>query len=157
MKNIFMLLIMFLYPLSFANSQVKGFGAGIITGEPSGISVKGWLSSRTAIDGAIGWSFASQSSMHIHADYLWHTKSLISSSSGELPFYYGIGGRLKLENSSDNSSSGTRLGVRVPAGLSYEFNNAPVDIFLEVVPVLNLTPETTFTINSGLGARFYFN
>jgi hypothetical protein len=156
MKNIVILLIMFLFPLSFANSQVKGFGAGIIIGEPTGISVKGWLSPKTAIDAAIAWSFVSQSSMHIHADYLWHTSSLISSSSGELPFYYGIGGRLKFENNSDHSSSGTRLGVRVPVGLSYEFNNAPVDIFLEVVPVLDLTPETSLTINSGLGARFYF-
>ena len=157
MKNILILLIILLFPLSFANSQVKGFGAGIIIGEPTGISVKGWLSHNTAIDGAIAWSFASQSSMHIHADYLWHTKSLISSSSGELPFYYGIGGRLKFGNNSDNSSSGTRLGVRVPVGLSYKFNHEPVDIFLEVVPILDLSSEISFTINSGLGARFYFN
>jgi hypothetical protein len=67
-----------------------------------------------------------------------------------MPFYYGIGGRIK-------TSDDARIGVRVPLGLAYLFQNVPVDIFLEVVPILDLTPKTDFRINAALGARYFFN
>jgi hypothetical protein len=40
-----------------AQAQDSGFGLGIIIGEPTGISAKQWTGSRTAIDGAVAWSF----------------------------------------------------------------------------------------------------
>jgi hypothetical protein len=130
-------------------SQDKGIGAGIILGEPTGFSAKYWLSSTSAIDGAIAWSFIDGGAFHIHADYLLHSFRLIYVPEGKLPFYYGIGGRLK-------TSDKTRLGVRVPLGLAYLFQTAPVDIFLEVVPILDFIPKTDFRINAALGARYYF-
>jgi hypothetical protein len=82
-------------------------------------------------------------------DYLLHSFRLIDVPEGKLPFYYGIGGRLK-------TSDKTRLGVRVPLGLAYLFQTAPIDIFLEVVPILDFIPKTDFRINAALGARYYF-
>jgi hypothetical protein len=32
-----------------------------------------------------------------------------------------------------------------------------VDIFLEVVPILDLAPKTDFKINAAIGARYFFN
>ena len=130
-------------------SQDKGTGVGIILGEPTGFSAKHWLSPTTAIDGAIAWSFIDGGAFHIHADYLLHSFRLINVPEGKLPFYYGIGGRLK-------TSDDTQLGVRVPLGLAYLFQTAPVDIFLEIVPILDFIPETDFRINAALGARYYF-
>jgi hypothetical protein len=155
MKKIIFAIIILIFSCSVAQSQKSGFGAGLIIGEPTGLSFKSWLSSNTAIDAAAGWSFVNSSSLHIHADYLLHTNSLITSGPGSLPFYYGIGGRIKFSGN-NGSSKDTRLGVRIPLGLVYQFSTAPVDIFLEVVPVLDLSPLTEFTINSGLGARYYF-
>ena len=48
------------------------------------------------------------------------------------------------------------LGVRFPVGIAYLFDGAPVDIFLEVVPTLNLIPETDVDLDAALGARYWF-
>jgi hypothetical protein len=130
-------------------SQDRGTGVGIIVGEPTGFSFKHWTSNTTAFDAAIAWSFINEGAFHIHADYLLHSFNLINVPEGKLPFYYGIGGRLK-------TSDKTRLGVRVPLGLAYLFQTTPVDIFLEIVPILDFIPETYFRINAALGARYYF-
>lgn len=146
------LLSMFLLLLfvSMVKAQSSGPGLGIIVGEPTGISFKYWTSSTTAFDAALAWSFIDEGAFHIHGDYLFHNMRLISVPEGKLPFYYGIGARIKTAND-------TKLGVRVPLGLAYLFQNAPIDIFLEIVPILDLTPKTDFGINAALGARYFFN
>ena len=142
---IFILLISF-----SAFAQNNKVGLGIIIGEPTGVSLKYWTSSTTAFDAALAWSFVDEGAFHIHADYIIHNFNLIRISDGKLPFYYGIGGRIKTANKS-------QIGVRVPLGLAYMFNTAPIDIFLEIVPILDLAPKTDFKINAALGARYFFN
>jgi len=132
-----------------ANAQSGKFGVGIIAGEPTGLSLKYKLSQNNAIDAAAAWSFLKEAAFHVHADYLFHDYSLINVTKGRLPFYYGIGARLKLSEKS-------RVGVRIPLGLAYEFANSPVDIFLEVVPLLDLAPSTELNLNGAVGVRFYF-
>lgn len=132
------------------NAQNRGAGLGLIIGEPTGFSFKYWMSSTTAVDAALAWSFVDDGAFHVHADYILHSFDLIRIPEGKMPFYYGIGGRLK-------TSHDARLGVRVPLGLAYLFQRAPIDIFLEVVPILDLTPKTDFRINAALGARYFFN
>lgn len=129
-------------------AQKSGFGIGVIVGEPTGISAKKFLSNTTAIDAAAAWSFKDEAALHIHADYLFHDYSLIKSREGRIPFYYGIGGRIKLADD-------PLVGIRIPVGIAYEFEGAPVDIFVEVVPLLDLVPETEFDFNAALGVRFY--
>lgn len=142
-------IFLFLFFTEAANAQSGKFGAGIIAGEPTGLSLKYRLSENNAIDAAAAWSFLKEAAFHVHADYLFHDYSLINVSKGKLPFYYGIGARLKLSEKS-------RVGVRIPLGLSYEFANSPVDIFLEVVPLLDLAPSTELNLNGAVGVRFYF-
>ena len=125
------------------------FGLGIIVGEPTGVSVKGWLTDRTAIDGAAAWAFSDEAALHIHADYLLHNFDLITVEQGKLPIHFGIGARVKFEDES-------RVGVRIPVGLTYIFDGAPIDIFFEVVPILDLIPDTEFDLNAAIGARFFF-
>lgn len=144
--TIFFLLIF----VSISNAQSNGIGLGLIVGEPTGISGKFWTGSTTAFDAGLAWSFIDEGAFHIHGDYIFHNMRLISVPEGTLPFYYGIGARIKTAND-------TKLGVRVPIGLAYLFSNAPIDIFLEVVPILDLTPKTDFSINAAIGARYFFN
>ena len=132
------------------SAQDSGFGLGIILGEPTGISAKLWTGQSTAIDGAVACSFGRNEALHLHVDYLFHYFNLFDIENGKLPLYFGIGGRVKLTDD-------TKVGVRIPVGIDYMFSNAPVDIFLEVVPLLNLVPDTDFDINAGLGVRFFFN
>jgi hypothetical protein len=132
-----------------ALSQDRGFGLGVMFGEPTGLSFKDWLSQRSAIDGGLAWSFENKAALNLHADYLMHDYSLAHVEEGQLPFYYGLGLRLKLE-------SNTKFSVRIPLGFSYQFAHDPLDIFFEIVPMLNLVPSTAFDLNGGIGIRYYF-
>ncbi len=154
MKKIFicMVLIAVLIPVSSAASEHRSsFGAGIILGEPTGVSMKLWTGGSTAVQGAVAWSFTEHTNLHLHADYIWHRWNVIKVEKGSLPLYFGVGGRLRLRDEVDDT-----LGVRFPVGLAYEFADAPFDLFLELVPVLDLTPSSEFDLNAALGGRYYF-
>jgi len=135
---------------SFIQSQNKGFGLGIIVGEPTGVSFKYWTDSNSAFAGAVAWSFIDGGALHIHADYILHSFNLIPVESGKLPLYYGIGARIKFLDDAG-------IGVRVPVGFAYLFSGTPIDIFLEIVPILDLAPKTDFKINAAIGGRYFFN
>jgi hypothetical protein len=147
--------IMFAIVLSFTpgtmHGQGGGTGLGIILGEPAGISLKMWISGRSAIDASLAWSFYS-GAYHSHADYLWHNFMLfkLDEGKGKLPLYMGVGGRIKV------SGKELLMGVRVPIGLVYIFPGDRFDIFIEAVPVLNLIPGTGFDLNAGAGVRYFF-
>ena len=128
-KSIFIILGSIILFSSLSYSQDKRIGAGIIVGEPTGLSFKYWLTEKTALDAGLAWSFVDENAFQIQADYLIHNFNLIKVSKGKLPFYFGIGGRLKFSNE-------VILGVRVPLGLAYLFSDEPIDIFLEIVPIL---------------------
>ncbi len=129
-------------------AQDSGFGLGIIIGEPTGLSLKTWLSQKHAVDAGIAWSLTNDW-FHIHADYLIHNFELIDVSQGELPFYFGFGAKLGIGH--DFS-----FGARVPVGLNYLFEDAPLDVFVEVVPALQLINSIQFQMNGGIGIRYWF-
>ena len=142
-------LVIIVLCVSNVYAQESGFGLGIILGEPTGLSCKIWTTSTTAVDAAAAWSFADESALHLHADYLFHNFSLIDVERGLVPLYFGIGGRIKLEDDS-------KVGVRIPVGIGYFFEGAPLDFFLELVPILDLAPDTEFEFNGALGLRYFF-
>lgn len=129
--------------------QAETFGIGVILGEPSGVSAKLWIGDKMAIDLAAAWSFVDESAFQLHADYLFHFMELIKVSKGKLPLYFGVGGRMKF-------GKDMIVSVRIPVGLAYMFAGAPVDIFLEVGPMLNIVPATEFDIGGGIGVRYFF-
>ena len=82
---------------------------------------------------------------------VFHNFNLINVASGSLPIYYGIGGRIKFDDEDEN-----KIGVRIPIGLAYQFADAPLDIFFEIVPLLDLAPATDFGLNGAIGIRYFF-
>jgi hypothetical protein len=141
-----------------AQAQDRGVGLGVILGEPTGVVLKGWITRNQAVDGGLAWSFGRRDSLHVHADYLFHEFNLFPVKEGKLPIYFGIGGRFKLGDHRDdyNDDNDNRVGIRVPVGIAYLFKKVPVDIFLEIVPIMDLVPETALNFNAGIGARFFF-
>lgn len=138
------------------NAQ-KTFGLGFILGEPTGISGKYWMDKTNAIDAAAAWSFRGQSSFLLQADYLHHYYGIFGGkASGNLPLYIGIGGRLRTKGYKKDKEYETALGVRVPFGITYIFPTAPLDAFLEIVPVMDIIPGTQFNIDAAIGMRYYF-
>ena len=134
-------------------------------GDPTGITVKYWLNGDRAIDGGIAWGTVHSGYFHLHGDYLFHNSSLIAVSKGKLPLYYGPGLRIRSWTGDEywyhgkwHDVDGGRvdLGVRFPVGLAYLFDGAPVDVFLEVAPTLNLVPDMSFEVDGGIGVRYWF-
>lgn len=179
-----------------AYGQDRQFDAGLLFGEPTGLSFKLWdedfsmLTSLTggrqeaakirklvnagysiidaigvesdevdaihrylnrgysAYAGAIAWSIFDLSAFHLHLDYLWHQFNLFRVEEGELNLFYGLGARFKVTRHDE------RLGIRFPAGLDYLIPETEFDVFLEIVPVLDLTPEIKPVMNAAIGIRY---
>ncbi|MDD8019918.1 MAG: hypothetical protein PHU81_01860 [Acidobacteriota bacterium] len=130
-----------------AQVQQKRLGLGIILGEPTGVIAKYWTGSRTAFDIAGSWSFSGENAFHLHADYLLH--SFIKVEAGKLAVYYGIGARLNLQDDA-------RFGAKIPLGLSYMFENSPLEVFFEISPVMDLIPDTKLRLLGFVGVRYFF-
>ncbi|MBN2185623.1 MAG: hypothetical protein JW746_09875 [Candidatus Krumholzibacteriota bacterium] len=122
---------------------------GVIIGEPTGLSYKGWTGRNTAFDVGVAWSFRREGNLHIHADYLIHNFSFFDVDDERMPYYIGIGGRVKIENHS-------RVGVRFVIGTEYYLEDAPFGFFFEIAPILDLAPETELDMNGAIGARVVF-
>ena len=136
-------------------------GLGLIVGEPTGLSVKYWLDKEHALDGAVAWSFWDDDGLQLHADYLWHLFDLLDESDdeGRLPVYFGLGGRLKFKDDDEgrwhNDDDDVFFGIRVPLGISYMLQDPPIDVFVEIAPVLDVVPDVELDLNLALGLRFY--
>lgn len=140
-----------------AQKSENKIGIGAIIGEPTGLSLKAWTSGTTAFDAGLAWSLGRYDAINIHADYLWHSfKPFNEIESGQLPIYYGVGGRIVFADNFPNQGDNQAIiGIRGPVGLNYLLEDAPIGLFLEVAPILNIVPETDFDVDGAIGIRFY--
>ena len=147
MKKTIVITLLGIFSLGLS-AQDSGFGVGAIIGEPTGLSAKTWLNTHDAVDAGVAWSI-SNGWLHIHADYLRHTFGLIPVEVGKLPLYFGLGAKIGF-------GPDISIGARVPVGLAYLFDGTPLDVFIELVPGLEIIPDTKFDINGGIGVRYWF-
>ncbi|MGH1365096.1 MAG: hypothetical protein ACRBF0_16150 [Calditrichia bacterium] len=147
--KIWILLILILSGFSLsAKDKPTLMGVGIIAGEPTGFSLKYWTGKGTAFDAGLGWSFGNQRRLHLHGDWLIN-KPGGSTKKTIISFYYGLGARMKVREES-------KIGIRIPTGIDVLLKKSPLDIFMEVVPILDVVPETKISFNLGIGVRYYF-
>lgn len=126
--------------------QAGQFGAGVVVGDPTGVTAKYWIDPAFAVDGGVGFS----GDAAFYADLLWHTWDLLPQpQKGKLGAYVGFGPRVETDRD-------TTLGLRTLAGVNYWVPNHPVEIFLDAGPVFNLSPNRGVDVDAGLGVRFYF-
>lgn len=139
-----------------AGARQGEFGLGLTLGDPTGITGKYWLDEQSAVDAAAAWSL-DEDSFNLHVDYLLHSFDKLKDSQTPWAFHYGVGARVKFpeENNGKDDDDAT-FGVRVPLGLDFYPTKLPLELFIEVAPVMDLAPETDFDMEFGLGARFYF-
>jgi len=164
MKHIYItvLALSLLLTVQASFAQNHAFGLGVIVGEPTGVSAKLWTTPTTAFDFGLGLSLGTDrisnydghynggTRLHFHMDYLWHYFDAIGSS-GRVPLYYGFGGRINTGAGYNSSTA-----IRGVIGLAWMPIETPIDIFLELVPSLQLTSSTGLTMDAGLGGRYYF-
>jgi hypothetical protein len=148
-RSIFYAMLMAVILPSSALAQESGFGLGVIAGDPTGICFKHWMERNIALDGAVAWSVGEDDALHLHVDYLVHNFKLVKIEEGRFPIYYGLGCRIIFGDDD-------KFGARIPLGMNYLFENTPLDIFLEIVPVLDLAPSTELNMNGAIGIRYFF-
>ncbi|MFQ5600073.1 MAG: hypothetical protein ACE5G2_05925 [Candidatus Krumholzibacteriia bacterium] len=130
-------------------AQQHGFGLGFLFGEPAGVNGKLWRGHDTALVGGLAWSFVDDGAADLYGDFVWHRFGLLDVDRGRLPLYVGVGARLQLDG-------GSRFGIRIPVGMNYLFETAPIDAFVEFVPLFDLAPETDWEFNAAVGFRYFF-
>jgi len=151
----------------------KTFGLGLEIGEPTGLNGKYFLSESGALDFGVGWIYRHyyyDDGIHLYLDYLWHPTTLASSPEFALPLYIGVGLRYWDFEYCDEPEpfcyDGSAIGIRVPIGIAFDFNTAPLDIFIQFVPVLDFLTDdyydryddrTHLGVDVSAGIRYWFN
>jgi len=145
----------------------KVFGLGLELGAPTGVTGKYFLSSDRALDFGVGalYSYYDRNGLHLYGDYLFHPVSLVSTEDFELPLYIGLGARIwSFDNRRGDGvvDSAFAFGFRVPIGIAFDFNNVPLDVFVQVVPTLDLfsgyaAHSVYIDIDASFGIRYWFN
>ncbi len=145
----------------------KTFGLGLELGAPSGLTGKYFLSQDRALQFGVGtiYHWRERDGLNLYLDYLFHPVSLASNPAFELPLYFGIGGRLwDVDDYSRNDryNDTFALGLHVPVGIAFDFNNVPLDIFIQLAFVLDFYTGDYYRdvygdINGSVGVRYWFN
>jgi len=140
----------------------KTFGLGLEFGDLFGLTGKWFFSEggSQALQFGLGYIDAfGPHGLNIYADYLWHPFVLTEQPAFQLPFFIGVGGRFWTFDHTGNGVDA--FGVRVPIGISFDFENVPIDVFIQVVPTLDFythyVHDVYFDVDLSVGIRFYFN
>jgi hypothetical protein len=133
-------------------AQDKGFGGGLIFGEPFGVEFKRWIDETNAIEAAFASSVATKNNrLTIFVDYLWHEMEYIKTKE-KFHAFYGVG-----ILSSVRTDETALHAVRGVAGLLwYPNKRVPMDFFIEAAPAIVLYPYFGMVLNMGAGCRYYF-
>jgi hypothetical protein len=134
----------------------QNLGLGVVIGSPTGLALKYTLSRQSAFAAHAGWSFIGDKGFHLTGDYQYLFPMVIETAEGasisDLAPYIAAGGRFRFKEVGEENEF--HLGLRIGGGVEYLISK--FGFFLELVPVVNLVPETDFDWEYGLGFLFYF-
>lgn len=135
-------------------AQPGKFGLGARIGEPTGISTKFWSNPNRSLNLSAAWTASRANNTNrlvLQGDYVFYSYNALQLDleNMSVPLYYGLGAQLRTGQESE-------AGVRIPLGIDFVFQNAPLDLFVEIAPTVNLFPSTWFEVNGGVGIHYFF-
>lgn len=136
----------------YTDDYVHQLGIGFQLGAPIGINVKYFLNENCAVQGAFGISPYDHAPVEGNANFLVHDFDLFNPLNGKMPVYFGGGLLVRFRN----QGAGSMVGFRFPVGISYMFEDIPVDVFAEVAPEVIFTPFRRGYIDGAVGVRLWF-
>jgi hypothetical protein len=142
----------------------KKVGAGVMLGVPLSAVGKLMITSELAVDLGLGAyvAYRDRTGFHMHADLLFHPFVAVEGETFNAPLYVGLGSRLL------HYDGITHVGVRVPLGIAFVFDKAPIDVFLETAFIYDLSISQgepgevgdsapgAVDVNGLVGLRYYF-
>ncbi|MFN7145077.1 MAG: hypothetical protein ACK4YP_14970 [Myxococcota bacterium] len=147
-------------------SEAEGFGAGLVVGDPTGVSL-GWRESEwNAFEVGLGYDML-DGDLKGSADYLRSVAVVDPGGAVRVPIYVGLGagigrdlggngGRTPVAILRGEEENDTDVSARVPIGASVLFDNAPIEIFGKAIPSLRVIPDRQVELDGQLGVRYYF-
>jgi hypothetical protein len=138
----------------------KDFGFGLILGQPLGGTIKYWTNPTNALVADIGSSYFG--ALRLQVDYLWHfnpfQSTIVKMYAGPgLALGFGAGHEVFFDRHGHEfvtTDNGTGVGIRAIFGLNVIPRRTPLEMFLEVGPLIGITP-TGVGLDLGVGIRFY--
>lgn len=164
MKKIVLLLLLLLISAAGAEARVAEpqyrYGIGVILGEPTGFTGKYWLNNKEAYDLSVSFRFSSY--LYLSGAYLYHNYDVFRKMEdpGSAALYYGGGFRFIADSDHhfrkhyEEDTYDALFGLRGTVGVSYIIPNQPFEVFIELSPIMNITPATDLDFSAGVGARF---
>lgn len=134
-------------------AQNEGLGVGGQLVDPAGITAKFTLSETSAITAFTAFNINEFSnSLLLQANLILNGNTNYNPESGILRPYYGLGVNTQLREVGD-----AIVGLRIPLGLEYHIENQPVEVYTDIAPTLDVTPNTAFYFSGSLGIRIFLN
>ena len=140
------------------------FGLGFITGTINGLSMKIWPARAHGIVINLGAPFAANS-LALSVSYHGHFRPIIVPNS-PVSMHVQLGPRFRSRFAFATGVTVVELGGGAVTGLSVIVADIPAEIFFEVAPVVagsiilvagqDPTNSVAFSVDGGVGARFFF-
>lgn len=133
MKNVIFIFV-FLSFCYVSKSQDFKSAAGLRLGVPTSISYKMFLNETNAIEGYLGYrNYFGLGWLSVNAAYQIHKDLDVGDLDG-LQWYYGFGGGINRWSSSYSSGAATFISLSGYIGLSYTFEELPINLSVDWVP-----------------------
>ena len=149
-KKVFLVLALVLIialPVSAAGyMKSNGIGVGLTGGYPvAGVAAKYGMDDFRLV-GTLGYNYGGGVAVEAGAQY-----DLTEFDIDGIPFYVNVG-----VTGAVSIGSTVYLSANVPFGVSYFFEDYPVEVFLKVGPGVRILPSLGFDIGAALGGLWYF-
>jgi hypothetical protein len=138
-----------------SNAQDYKTGLGLRLGTGTGFTVKHFINTRSAIEGLL---LTRWHSFDITGLYEIHDQAF---DVDNLRWFYGFGAHIGFYNGDYAEwgvpgSTYTVLGVDGVIGLEYSFDDAPINLGLDIKPALNFIGYTGFWADFAFSVRYIF-
>jgi hypothetical protein len=132
----------------------SGISIGIVIGDPTGLSLKFWgIGQNSALQVNIGGGgFFVPADLLINGSLLFHA---LLTRETPINGYLGVGAFAGIKKHEKQGNEAV-FGILVPLGLELILSEVPLDIFMEVSPVIGFTTKGDVArgLTFGIGLRY---
>ena len=156
MKSFFSIFMAFAFCVVFLSRSVQAQGsngAGIILGDPTGLTFQHKLGNERFMDFYLAYTWDDE--WLIAGDYKFTLQNAFPSNI-PLVAYVGGGLFLHVEEEDKKHKDDIALGLRIPVGIEWKVPEAPFTMFAELVPGMKFIPSTDAEFQGGIGGRYIF-